>query len=773
MQDVLKAVKNKTFEMLAKAGGNLTVPLPGLGVLFAAKLKDISPSVAVGAFEITLQESFRSKFSGTAGDEDIVFSAIAVDNDNAEQLGGMAAVALDLHSLSTGKEVSVMGLEEPVQIKLPIILNGSSISCVYWDEGTTQWSTQGVRVGSKSVLGGHLYCETTHFSFFGAIASGIVTTILCANFDMFTGENIKEVFEGDWPQSIGASIFFTLMGGVLLLFGIAAMLDHHRWKQYHWNDEYFLVPSVADVKHDHDPKDDAPAEEKSPCTPKTMVLGCLAATCICPSDSLKDAIDEICSTWFEYFGELRELVESICSGCNGLWGGPVSMMGLALVLSDKMVKKMLLANSRRSTAASLGMSTDLVTFVLESKELGSFIVEGEAAKRSASPSKLPPQEFLGLRRIRSLSFASEELKRSKSARRPRSRVKQMVNEEACSHVALEEEGTGVHVEPEAVSSMLLPMPSAGTSFPLAKDSAEEGAASREVSAWRQNVGQNAEVPSGISPTPLPPSDVSVHWRLNVDQLRAWSLLTEEVCEALRHQTGRKLTKRQHAWGVCHTLIYLNPIGELFCIDIFRTAKQKAALFSADLLGQFVMVAVFFQGAGMVVRKSRGGDDACGGGSDESVGMRIGRFLVIATASFLLAGCPVTILESLTNKGLKKIEGARGSRAWQKQLRSWQIQERLFWITSITFNGFCAFYLLVFVANIAPDSYGDFTLAASIGVIEDVMAFPLVMALFIPVLARFFLFVHSRATKVPEEEVVRKTREHLHDETNMMLPIHEV
>lgn len=860
--DVVNNVKGETFEKLANDGGEVTVPLPGVGILVAAKLDSMGSSFNSGPVEIELPKTFLSKFSVAAVDDELVFSAIAVDSDKAESLGGLAAVALDLNSITTGKKVTVAGLVEPVEIKLPVIFNGSSLSCAYWDEETARWSTRGVSMSSRSVPGGELYCETTHFSLFGAIASGMIATVLCANFDMFTSENMREVLKGDWHQSYGALIFFALAGGLLFLFVCAAFLDYLRWKKYCWNDEFFLVPSVASFKPEPDVDEDAPpAEERLPWTPKpkTAAVGCFAVTLGCSeSDAWKDAIDDICSSWFEYFGELREILESICSGCEGLWTDrSFTLMGLAFLLSDRMVKKLLLASSRRSTAVSLGLSIDLITFVLDSQELACFIMDGEVERRLASQGhSAGTQEFLGLRPGGSLSFASKEVRRTSPSfkrsrapdfsfdRSPRCPTKQMVSEEA-GNAAVEEEGGGARLE--AISSMPLPMPSSGTSFPFEEESEGGGALSdfspspgnsevlsrasrsldfssrrfKETASTRtprsltsrsaerhEGFGEDSEgcslattsmradevlskilratSPSRSSRAHSPSTsratsflsgtslrtNATGHWRLSTDQLQAWSLLREEVCEALLHQTGHKQARNHSVLDLCRTFLYLNPIGELYCIDIFRTSAQKAALFAADVLGQFVMVAIFFQGAGMVARRRNVGNDTCGGGA-ESLGMRIGRFLVIATASLLLAACPVTILESLTNKGFKKIDGAQGSEAWQKQLRSWKLQERLFWCVALLFNGFCAAYLLVFVANIAPESYGDFSLAGSLGVVEDVVAFPLAISVCIPVLARLWLFVHSRASKVPEEEVVRKAREFLHNETNMMLPINAV
>lgn len=698
------------IDKLAGRTGNVTVPLPGVGVLFTSRLRDVANRVPTGSAEVWLPSSFLSRFSGVGADDHVVLSVVDVDSNQAEKLGGLAAVALDLSEASTGENVVVADLPEPVEIKLPVIFNSTGVSCAYWDEKLSRWSTAGVRISGKSIEGGPLYCETRHFSIFGAIASGMIATILCANFDLLTLENIQELAGGDWHQSFGATVLFTFLAGLLLLFVSAAFLDCHRQKQYRWTDEFFLVPAPACASRDPERDGDAgvndAGEEKAPAA--AVGLGCPAACLACSeSGACRDALDDICSSWFEYFGEARELLESLFSGCGELCTGHNSMTlaGVASVVSDRLVKRLLMASSRRSTASSLGLSPELVAFVLESEDLASFIVDGNMERRKAA-SEIQDKHITA-------SFA-------------------------------------------AASSSREATPTASSSL-----SAAQGEA---------GIPHSQEEPKVTWPGNGKASGL---WRLTPDQLEAWSTLRVEVCEALLHHTGRKQAKHRTLLGMCNTLVHLNPIGEIFSIDIFRTCKQKAALFSADLLGGMVLVAVFFQGAGMVAKKKKVAADVCEGGDEESVGERIGRFLVIATASLLIAALPVSLLESFTNKDFKKIKGERGSKVWQKQLRSWRAQLHLFWTVTTLFNAFCLFYLLVFVANIDPDDHPDFMVAGSVGLLEDVLAFPLVLAISIPAMAGMYLYVHSCAHKVPEEHIVRRAREALHNETNIMLPIDAV
>lgn len=860
---------SNSLNQLASGNGSISIPVPGLGTLFAAKLEDMSPSVKNGEVEIELPTSFFSAVPPVEGDE-VVFSAISVESDTAEQMGGMAAAVLDLSLLNAGSKIKVGGLAEPVEIKLPVSNNVTGIMCAYWDEDAGEWSTRGVRISAHSGPDGGLVCETTHFSLFGAVLSGMIKTFLCANFDMFSREKVLQVFEGDWHWSLGAWIYYLVVSFLALLFLKAALVDFYRFKKYQWTDEFFLVAMGTQSNRKPDPEEmpDTPPPPDSFCAKmKAMVCGvfALAGAC-CSGDAVKEALDDICSTWFEQFDLVREAVENICRGAIGIMQAPTCSFAVFLRLvrkaSDKAAEKLLLANARRRAAASMGMSPDLLAFVLEDEDLASYLTESRQSQRenarvlrNSLQSSAGLQEFQGLRRNGTISprCTSPTSPRCTSPRGtpPRGSLANMPLTEASGHGSqaslgeqdfhglrklvdqgiltpqdeanFDENATQEH-PPNDEGDMA--QTSSITSPRVAyvhKSSPATFASTGATQAQDEKPDENAgaDMPPGMDsnaspiPTPeVPPPDVApietppapqaphdsrgehpeearpkpqsatgatraseaaraACWRKDTDQFTAWSHLRDEVNEVLLARARQRHSKWEAIVNIGHDLIYHNPIGEIFAIDIHRSAKEKAVILAAELLGSFVLVAVFFQGAGMAKPKDQEQADMCSDDDDEPFGARIGRFIVIALASLFIAGMPVTILESLMTKGFKKVEGDRGSEAWRRQLKAWKIQRGLFWIFAVLYLCFCLAFLLVFIANIDADSHWDFTFAGGLGVVQDLLAFPLMVALLIPTAARCWLRVHARATNTTTDHLVRRACVSLHRNTNMMLPMEQV
>lgn len=675
--------KGEAFEkLLAGGGSNVTVQLPGGGVMFASTLDSLGSSINQGGMEISMPKSFSSGMEGLTppveGDE-LVFSALTIDAVKASKLGGEAAVVLDLQWLAAAQKVKVSGLQEPVVFSLPVIYNSSKKQkCSYWNEETAMWTSEGVQLSDQSIDGGPMYCETVHFSLFGAVLDGIVATLVCANIDIFNLEAIQQLYRSQWYLSLGGIFLAAILGPVLLAFIAAAVLDSHRDRTYHWNDEYFLVPApddpVGDTRQSGEVivQRDTPSPTATPATAQehianspALLVGLIAAIYSC--EAFTEALDDICSEWFAYFHELRALIENLC---NGFSHEMVSCkVGMFAAMSHTMITQLFLHTSQHSAAASLGMSGNLVTFVLEDKDFKRYMIN--------------------------------EIQRQR-----------------------EEEALSRTVRPSLRHNW--------------------GALSRSAGSWRRT--QN--------------------------QFEAWMHMRDEVCEAMLKHIHEEHGSWKYITHTCRTLLFRNPIGEVFVIDVFQSCKQKVAVLASEFLGAIVFVAIFFQGNGMVRGKAAKSIDQCAG-DNITIGFRIGRFLVIATASLLIAGLPVTILCSLQTRGFKTIEGGRQGQAWKKQLRSWRIQAALFWVVAVTYDTLCVVYIALFLANMAPDDHWDFSFAGITTFLEDFVVVPFFWACLMPLITKVWLCCHSQVNGVSRGDMVRRVSEMLHCQSNMMLPIEQV
>lgn len=421
--ELLNAVDNaKSASLDALAGGatNVSVELPGGGQMVVAKLDSLAEGgLEQGGMKVELPKTFFSSAEDleppVPGDE-LAFVAATVGGETAKSMGGEAAVVMDLQWLS-GPKVRVKGLEEPVEFSMPQIYDDVNMQCKYWNEELKEWSTDGVQIHPDVKLGDKLKCTTVHFSLFGAILQGFVATLLCANFDLLNAQSISQLFKGDWYASSGSFICGGLLSLFAVMFGIAIWKDWHRRSRFKWSDEYFLVakPDINKkdddglfsdfdaASEDGDPEGDPfgeryaqrpseavdadgnPIAEKKRESVLQRTRNSLASANeqvnrVCPCHALKEALDDICASWFEYFGQVRTCCEEICSGVSHEILHPHP--GCVAMLSNKMVTQLLLMSSRRSAAASLNMNQDLVNFILEDEDFADFLMEESRKIRS-------------------------------------------------------------------------------------------------------------------------------------------------------------------------------------------------------------------------------------------------------------------------------------------------------------------------------------------------------------------------------------------------------
>lgn len=588
----------------------------------------------------------------------------------------MSAVSLDFRRTVSGERLSVSDLEQPVRFTLPVNYTTDMV-CAVWEQ--QQWSTRGVNTLNTEENGTHIACETYHLSVFGAILQGFVQTWLCANFDLINMESLRQMFGGSWVTSFGAILCWCLLSGLMVMFGAAVVVDHRRLRVIGWLDEYFLMEEAlpeTDAAQDATvDMEDEPVERESqeesrtkpvlPLQAQEMVVGtfCGCMECLKNSSAVREACDDILSNWFQHFAELRSLLERMCEGFEHGLSGTTSW--LSSVCSDFTTTCVLVA-ARRVAASTMGISEDLVLFVMQDTDLVCYLMEPYNERAVAS-----------------------------AAARAR----------------------GGEAEPDGAHS------------------------TSRTGEWKATRG---------------------HRRA------AWTLLHDEVSHYMVKHTQ---TLTDH--GILKTMVQIfingNPIGAAFNVDIFITCKQRVLLIAIDIFGALTLSCLFFEAAGLVRGKPIAGVTACDVGDVDEMGLRMGRFMVIALGSVLVAGLPGVILESLQTKGFKKLD-RRGSAAWKKQLRVWVIQERLFWFVSVITLAMQIIYTLLFVSNIGSQDDQDWSVAGVLAVVQDFLILPFLTAVCLPTLTLATLFIHSLVTKKDIGTIIRHSVEALYRRTNIMLPI---
>jgi len=288
-----------------------------------------------------------------------------------------------LHLGVQGHDVS--DLPEPIEIDTGVNFT-EDVECAFWDEPNGAWSTEGVV--SEEGPNGQLICKATHLSLFGAILRGFVATFQCSQVTLLRADAFKELGKGYWYKESGAWVLWLLVAAFGVLGLSAAAVDFRRSRHTFWNDEHFLiVVEPEDIRRNE--SEEFEEEEEEEC------CGCCCFSSCCDSmrtwckesNALRDALDEIASSYFKHFGEARDLCEALVDGvqCSSSCRG----FEFIRVLQSAMTRVM--ANSaQRQAAAAEGISADFASFAMEDDDLHHLLVKHSAKKNNYVNSNAGP-----------------------------------------------------------------------------------------------------------------------------------------------------------------------------------------------------------------------------------------------------------------------------------------------------------------------------------------------------------------------------------------------
>lgn len=660
-QDLLAELSgNRTFSTKVLPGGT-TATVMRLDVNngpVAGKLEVVDPGSKI---EVTIPTS---AFAGIVPEgEEVFLSVVAHGNETVEEqpvqdkqpgLKQLAAVSISLR-LAAGRKLKVEGLEEAVQFSMPANFS-SGVYCAFWDEAGKYWSTEGVEVSTQSVPGGPLVCNTRHFTLFGALLQGFVETVACAQFWLFSSEGIRELLNSQWYLDAGVWLYGCSLGVLLAIVASAAVMDH--WRGYHmyWSPVMFLIPGRPD-----DPTDAEDDEASPPRTPAEhagalrkqvggsclYMLGCVCGYCL--ESSTRDALDEICSEWFEYFSEVRSLVEGIISEIQCTRTGTVHARHSAMA-------QLVIMCAARMTAASLGVSHDLVVFVLQDKDLERVLMDRFHKRQLAGLCTQPPR---------------------------------------------------------------------------------------------------------------------ADWWKCADREDAWAKLHADVTNSIHGNV-------RHSWRDVPCMIWQvykvhSPLGSIISLDIFIKSQFRALFFLMDFSGTLMVICIFFATSGSLKGKPivNSSGSSCGDADkQDDFTYKVGRAFAVTVASALLAGLPVTLIQSFHTVGFKKIN-REGSPQWKRQLRTWHAQERIIWIIGSLYVLFTNFFVVLFCANVGQEDLENWKVTLEMSLAWEFVLVPLGNAVLVPTLAGSFLAVNSWLASVHHGHMLRHVQNRLLTNTNVMLPLMSV
>lgn len=335
-------------------GGTATVEAAGAGLAV--------PSSALAALGVK-----DAIVALTVLSDDKVMESLASADTSGDELNVLGAVNINLYSKDKSK-LSVTGVPEPFVITIPISDAASTNGCAYWDEGLGRF--QNLPVVAKG--DGVITCETTHFTFFAAIWRGFAATLECANFDLLTNPaSFALLGENNWWSQPLALAFWATLLAIGIMWIRACALDHYG-TQCQWSDECWLIP-----QHNHD---EPALEAEGPAGAAGLWAVC--ACCACGAgayNALRDAFDDLFERLFEHVGEARDLLEGVCAELDfsALCGG-----GFFAHQCYVLVGTMVASSARRQTAAAMGLSEDIVTFILEDEDLQELLIKHVAGVRN-------------------------------------------------------------------------------------------------------------------------------------------------------------------------------------------------------------------------------------------------------------------------------------------------------------------------------------------------------------------------------------------------------
>ncbi|CAK0803138.1 unnamed protein product [Prorocentrum cordatum] len=228
------------------------------------------------------------------------------------------------------------------------------------------------------------------------------------------------------------------------------------------------------------------------------------------------------------------------------------------------------------------------------------------------------------------------------------------------------------------------------------------------------------------------------------RLRRLKELRDHVLEHQRYNFNRHANWCHLARSLVMSLLVHGPLGSVFCRSITMSHSLRALYLCCDLLGSMMLATVFCSATGGALSKKspKGCESDCldpdsGVDSATCAYMHFGRLIAIGMVSTLIAGVPISILNSLHQREFVRV-AYEGSPDWRIQLRKWRRNDAIIWVLGPAYCLLAGNYVCLFFANVASYDQGQWMISACIVFFEDFVILPLGVGFVVALLALVFL-----------------------------------
>jgi len=231
---------------------------------------------------------------------------------------------------------------------------------------------------------------------------------------------------------------------------------------------------------------------------------------------------------------------------------------------------------------------------------------------------------------------------------------------------------------------------------------------------------------------------------------AWGNIHDQVVDTFDAHFSAAASFRRLPCAIANLFLVQNPFGACLVRSFLMSCKMRALFFTVDIFGALMIGTVLYSATGPVTGKEA--DPACKAPTEFAE--QLGRFLAIGVVSMLFAGFPPYVLATLHSRSFMRLP-YRNCPEWKRKLRVWFVKDCIVWVFSICYLLFCTFFICLFLANTTEIGHEGWGFSMGISLFQDLVFFPAVVAITIPVLAIFATCIVSCVSKTTRSEMVKK------------------
>jgi hypothetical protein len=166
-------------------------------------------------------------------------------------------------------------------------------------------------------------------------------------------------------------------------------------------------------------------------------------------------------------------------------------------------------------------------------------------------------------------------------------------------------------------------------------------------------------------------------------------------------------------------------------SLYMPATMNLLLLGADVFGNMMFVALFFQSSGGAM--AAGSDISC---TPSDIWESLGQMIAVGVVSGFGAMIPGMLVSKLHNRDFQSVTGSQGS---ARQLRIWHIQDGVVYTLVILYIAFSIFFTALFVANVTALDGEKWMVSIAIALTKKAFLMPTIMVCILFVLVTISQF----------------------------------